>query len=321
VAFASDAIHPAVVYAGVVNDKEEGGVFQSVDGGVHWRQDSVGLNGRDVYSLASTQAGTLLAGTTHGIFRLQGETWVNTGQWLKNISHEKRPATKSAILSRDDSRLTSQPMVDSIVYSMVSDGNFSTFAGTSDGLLHSEDDGVAWTSMATLHMGEVRFFAVDRGVMLAAGLKRMSLSTNGGARWASLALPAALTQVSAVAVDGNLNLWVGGREGVFYSPDSGATWRPIHNLSTPQVDAIYFDRSGNRILLTTANSTMVFAVQLPDYTVRYWETGWKLRFARPMGTHLLAATLYDGVVIQPKMVDSEFGKELPGTGKASGGSR
>jgi hypothetical protein len=152
----------------------------------------------------------------------------------------------------------------------------------------------------------------------------MSLSTNGGARWESLALPAALTQISAVAVDGDMNLWVGGREGVFFSSDSGANWRRIRNLETPQVDAIYFDRPYNRILMTTANSTMVFAVQLPDHTVRYWETGWKLRFARPMGTHLLAATLYDGVVIQPRMVDSEFGKDSSGTaktGSAGGGSR
>jgi hypothetical protein len=108
-------------------------------------------------------------------------------------------------------------------------------------------------------------------------------------------------------------LWVGGREGVFYSADNGATWRSIHNLETPQVDGIFYDRPGNRILLTTGNSTMVFAVQLPDHTIRYWDTGWKLRFARPVGTHLVAATLYDGVVIQPKMVDSDFGKELPGT--------
>jgi hypothetical protein len=113
---------------------------------------------------------------------------------------------------------------------------------------------------------------------------------------------------------------VGGREGVFYSPDNGATWRPIHNLEIPQVDGIYFDRPSNRILLTTANSTMVFAVQLPDHTVRYWETGWRLRFARPMGTHLLAATLYDGVVIQPKMVDSEFGKQFSGTAPKAGGA-
>ena len=319
VALAADPIHPAVVYAGVVNDKEEGGVFQSVDGGAHWRQDSVGLDGRDVYSLASTPAGTLLAGTTHGIFRLQGELWVNTGQWLKNVSHEKRQAAEPVAPSRDDRGSVHQPMIDSIVYSLVSDGNFATYAGTSDGLVRSENDGIAWTPISTLRMGEVRFFAEEKGVMLAAGLKRMSLSTNGGTRWVPLALPAALTQISAVAVDGDRSLWVGGREGVFYSPDNGASWRPIHNLEIPQVDAIYFDRPSNRILLTTANSTMVFAVQLPDHTVRYWETGWRLRFARPMGTHLLAATLYDGVVIQPKMVDSEFGKQFSGTTtKASG---
>ena len=319
VALAADPIHPAVVYAGMVNDKEEGGVFQSVDGGAHWRQDSVGLDGRDVYSLASTPAGTLLAGTTHGIFRLQGELWVNTGQWLKNVSHEKRQAAEPVAPSRDDRGSVHQPMIDSIVYSLVSDGNFATYAGTSDGLVRSENDGIAWTPISTLRMGEVRFFAEEKGVMLAAGLKRMSLSTNGGTRWVPLALPAALTQISAVAVDGDRSLWVGGREGVFYSPDNGASWRPIHNLEIPQVDAIYFDRPSNRILLTTANSTMVFAVQLPDHTVRYWETGWRLRFARPMGTHLLAATLYDGVVIQPKMVDSEFGKQFSGTTtKASG---
>jgi photosystem II stability/assembly factor-like uncharacterized protein len=313
VAYAADPIHTAVVYAGVVNDKEDGGVFRSVDGGAHWQQDSAGLNGRDVYSLVSTPAGTLLAGTTHGIFRLQGDVWVSAGQLLKSASHERRPAAKSAAPSHGDSRVAPSPMVDSIIYSLVSDGNFSTFAGTSDGLLHSENDGVAWSPSTTLHMGEVRFFAVDRGVLLAAGLKRLSLSLNGGVRWTPVAMPATLTQISAVAVDGDRNLWVGGPQGVFYSADNGVSWLPIHNLATPQVDGIYFDRSSNRILLTTANSTMVFAVQLPDHTVRYWDTGWRLRFARPVGTHLVAATLYDGVVIQPKMVDSEFSNELPGT--------
>ncbi len=318
VAYAADPVHPAVVYAGVVNDKEDGGVFQSVDGGAHWKQDSVGLNGRDVYSLGSTPAGTLLAGTTHGVFRLQGEVWVNTGQWLKNMPRGKRSSTESAASSREDSRLTGQPMIDSIIYSLVSDESYATFAGTSDGLMRSEDNGIAWSPMSTLHMGEVRFFAVEKGVLLAAGLKRMSLSTNGGAKWVPIALPAKLTQISAVAVDGDRNLWVGGREGVFYSADSGISWRSIHNLETPQVDGIYFDRSGNRILLTTANSTMVFSVQLPDHAVRYWDTGWRLRFARPMGNHLLAGTLYDGVVIQPKMVDSGFIKDTASVASKGG---
>jgi hypothetical protein len=168
-------------------------------------------------------------------------------------------------------------------------------------------------------MGEVRFVAVEKNVLLAAGLKRMSLSVNGGAKWLPIALPAALTQVSAVALDGQKNLWVGGREGVFYSPDNGASWKLVHNLEIPQVDGIYFDRAGNRVLLTTSTSTMVFAVQLPDYAVRYWESGWKLRFARPMGDHLIAATLYDGIVIQPKMVDSSFGKAYASAGGGAAG--
>lgn len=320
VAYAADPNHPAIVYAGVVNGKEDGGVFQSIDGGVHWRQDSVGLHGLDVYSLGSTPAGTLLAGTTHGIFRLQGEIWVNTGQWLKNMPRGRRSSTESAARFEHESRLTGQPTMDSIIYSVDSDDSFATFAGTSDGLMRSEDDGIAWTPVSNLHMGEVRFFSEEKNVLLAAGLKRVSLSTNGGARWMPIALPATLTQISAVAVDGNRNLWLGGREGVFYSPDNGMSWRSVHNLETPDVDAIYFDRVGNRILLTTANSTMVFAVQLPDHTVRYWDTGWKLRFARPIGNHLLAATLYDGVVIQPRMVVSNFSNEGAGAGTKAGGA-
>ena len=44
---------------------------------------------------------------------------------------------------------------------------------------------------------------------------------------------------------------------------------------------------------------------LPNYAVTHWDTGWNLRFARPVGDHLLAATLYDGMIVQPKMVTSQ----------------
>jgi hypothetical protein len=38
--------------------------------------------------------------------------------------------------------------------------------------------------------------------------------------------------------------------------------------------------------------------------IKSWDTGWNLRFARPVGDHLVAATLFDGIVVQPRMVDS-----------------
>ena len=305
VAYAADPNHPAHLYAGVVNDKDAGGVFQSLDGGAQWRQQSVGLGGRDVYSLAATPAGTMLAGTTHGIFRFQDGLWTDSGLWLKNAGRGRKMLREIRV--QEKAAPAGQSTIDAVVYSLVPDGNFATYAGTSDGLLRSSNDGLAWSSVTSLEMGEVRFFALQRNVLLATGLKRIELSVDGGEKWTSVALPAELTQVAAVALDGQGTLWVGGREGVFYSTNHGASWMQVHNLLTPQVDGIYYDAGGDRMLLTTSVSPMIFAVHLPDHRVTYWDTGWKLRFARPVGDHLLGATLYDGIVVQPKMVDSSFG--------------
>ena len=38
--------------------------------------------------------------------------------------------------------------------------------------------------------------------------------------------------------------------------------------------------------------------------MQYWNTGWNLRLVRPVGDHLVGATLFDGIVVQPRMVDS-----------------
>ena len=318
VAYAADSAHPAIVYAGVVNDKQDGGVFQSTDGGAHWRQQSVGLAGRDVYSLAITPDDVLLAGTTHGIFRLQGEVWVDSGELLKSSTNGRRPSRVTGPHGMHG--LAGGPTIDAVVYALLPDDSYKTYAATSEGLLRSENDGVAWTPISSLPMSEVRYFAQQKNVLLAADLKRMEVSVDEGVKWSAIAIPSSLTQISAVAVDDQKNLWVGGREGVFYSGNNGANWKQIHDLDVPQVNGIYFDRTANRMLLTTAESTMIFAVQLPDQRVRYWDTGWKLRFARPVGDHLIGATLYDGVVVQPKMVDSSFGNGYAGSGsKADNG--
>src|SRR5215470_10925349 len=60
----------SVVYAGVLNDKEYGGVFVTRDRGQTWKQMSNGLDGRDVFVLRQTN-NALLAGTDHGIFTLR----------------------------------------------------------------------------------------------------------------------------------------------------------------------------------------------------------------------------------------------------------
>jgi photosystem II stability/assembly factor-like uncharacterized protein len=307
VAYAADPHNQALLSVGVVNDKEAGGVFQSQDGGITWHQQSVGLGGRDVYSLTTAPDGALLAGTTHGIFRLQDGLWGNTGNLLQASTHrssKEHPVRASA---------HSYQQVDSVVYAMVPDDDF-IYAGTSEGLLRSATAGTSWSPIATLQMTDTRFVAVQGKTLLVAGLKRIELSQDSGATWSTLALPPLLTQVSSLALDDQKNLWVGGREGVFVSSDRGHTWQQIHNLEIHQVDAIFFDAPNHRMLLTTSESPMIFSVTLPDHHVSYWDTGWKLRFARPVGDHLLGVTLYDGVVIQPKMVDSGFAPTHSNTG-------
>jgi photosystem II stability/assembly factor-like uncharacterized protein len=300
-AYAADPRNPALVYVGVVNDKETGGVFQSNDGGVHWKQQSAGLDGRDVFSLASTSNRTLLAGTTHGIFRLQDGMWSDSSVLQAASPEHKGPRTRLTVTHAPVGPIPTR--LDAIVYSLVPDGD-TVYAGTSQGLLRSGTDGQTWTPVHTLGLVEARFVANEKSTLFVADLKRIVLSLDGGEKWLPIAMPPELTQVSALAVDGLGELWVGGREGIFLSTDKGTSWKPLHDLSINQVDSIYFDPIANRVLLTTSTSPVVFSVRLPDLKVSYWDTGWKLRFARPVGDYILGSTLFDGIVVQPKMVDS-----------------
>jgi len=149
-------------------------------------------------------------------------------------------------------------------------------------------------------------------MIAAATLNTVMMTMDGGRRWRPIALPAPVTQLGAIAVDGAGGLWIGGREGVFYTEDTGATWHTMKSLSIHDVTNLFYDAPSQRILITANNrNTIVYAVHLPDKTVKYWNTGWSLRLARPVGDHLVGATLFDGIVVQPRMVAS---KEVSGYG-------
>ncbi|MFC6644702.1 hypothetical protein ACFQBQ_03665 [Granulicella cerasi] len=197
--------------------------------------------------------------------------------------------------------------MDEVIYALEPIGS-TVFAGTTRGIVRSEDDGASWSPVVTLAMPDARFLAGNPKMLLAATLKRMALSVDMGKTWDTVALPADLTQIGAVAVDELGNLWVGGREGVYYSTDLGENWKTLKNLFITQVDNIHFDALQHRILVTSSASPFAFSVTLPEYKVNYVETGWNLRFVRPVGDHLIGASLFDGMVVQPRMVNSKFGK-------------
>jgi ligand-binding sensor domain-containing protein len=146
--------------------------------------------------------------------------------------------------------------------------------------------------------------AAQKNIVMTANLRRIAVSVDKGKSWESMAMPEPLTQISAIAVDEMGNLWVGGREGLLVSVDHGATWKTLHNLYVTQVTGLYFDGAGHRVLVTASSNTVAFSAHLPDFKVNVWDSGWDLRFVRPVGDHMVGATMYDGIVVQPVMVDT-----------------
>jgi photosystem II stability/assembly factor-like uncharacterized protein len=223
---------------------------------------------------------------------------------------KRKPVAKPAAKKKEEVKEVkkAEPTVlDAVVYALAPVDD-AVFAGTSLGLMKSGDAGKTWQKVEEIAIPDTRFLGVHGQTIFAGTLKRLAVSKDAGATWETVALPGDLTQIGSVAVDEMGHLWVGGREGVYLSNDNGASWKTLRNLFLTQVDSIYSDPAEHRVLVTSSGSTFAFAVSVPEYTVKYWDTGWKLRFARPVGDHLIGATLFDGMVVQPRMVDSAFGK-------------
>lgn len=315
--FTQDPKDPARLYIGVVNDKELGGVFESRTGGTSWKQVSAGLDGRDIYSLGMTATGLPIAGTSHGIFLLKDGMWKRSPASLvpppaprkqpvrpvarKGAAKAVAPATVKAVIS---TRIPPGKTFDGSVFGIATTGD-KTYAATSQGLLSTSNDGAMWNLVAGMPATEWRFVVANKGVVAVANLTMIKLSTDGGQNWQTVTPPSELKMLEALAVDADGRVWTGGRQGAFYSADQGATWTMPKDLYARNINNMYFDETGSRILLTTGGrATEAFAVDLPAMKVRAWDTGWKLRLLRPIGDHFAAATMFDGMIVQPKMVDS-----------------
>jgi photosystem II stability/assembly factor-like uncharacterized protein len=322
--YVGDAAQPATIYVGVVNDKAWGGVFVSDNGGLSWSQKSAGLNGQDVFSLAQASDGTVLAGTGHGIYRLQGELWSRVTDVALSEHGGAEPAAEKVekmvtapakhagkarrVLAKKAAKKTTEAasarVFDANVNAIARVGD-TLYAATSEGLLRSVTAGQSWKLMAGPQKEDWSFVASAKSWVLTATLRSAALSSDGGERWAPVNLPETLTQLAAVGVDDSGGGGGGPRPGVFVSQDRGATWQSLKNLPIRDVNSLFYDEPSQRMLITAnSQNTIAFAVHLPDHAVRYWNTGWNLRLVRPVGDHLVGATLFDGIVVQPRMVDS-----------------
>ncbi len=300
-AILADNHDAGTIYVGVVNDKEQGGVFSSRDGGQHWLQKSAGLGGRDVFTLEQASNGALIAGTNRGMFMLEH----NASEWRpantilnEKVSYRtvKKGSKKVSVASKTATR--------SVLEAKVSDVEVTPkrwLAATSAGLFTSANDGKTWTGGPVMGKNDFVSVGANGELIVAATHTNVVFSNDGGSAWQQAALPNYLTSIRSVTVTPDAQILVASREGAFRSSDSGATWEHMMNgLPDKNISSISYDGKGKRVLATSNATGVVFESHDGGRSWRRGpDSGYPLRRVSVVQGRFMAATPFDGVILQP----------------------
>lgn len=287
----ADQQDPNLLYAAVVNDRELGGVFVSRDAGEHWVQMSAGLDGRDIFVLKQLNNGSILAGTNKGIFALDRSSsqWVALGNTEeindRNARRQNNAESLSSMVKVNDIEITPKKWL----------------AATSAGLYSSSDEGKTWKkddALRRLYLVSVR----ARGHVIAvAGPRKLLISIDDGNTWkTSHRLPRYVNGIQNLTVTPDEQIIIATREGAFRSRNLGVRWTRIYRgLPSKHINWITYDRSHQRLLTTTADSTAVYESQDGGSTWHLQsDTGYLLRTISVVRGRLLATTRFDGLIQQ-----------------------
>jgi photosystem II stability/assembly factor-like uncharacterized protein len=321
-----DNRNPKRIFSGVVNDKAYGGVFVSNDSGAQWKQVADGLGGRDVFALAESTDGTLLAGTNSGIFALEPDASAWQSRNLITFGAAK-PATEMASKTaasakkRASAKLTAQAKpqkdkphlkddfdaIDGRVFALDLSGN-TWLASTSGGIYVSKDKGATWQGGPVMGVAGYLSVAAQGSLMAAARPDAVVISQDAGENWWPVSIPVALTRIHCIAFSTDGTLWIGGREGVYFSRDKGKSWMWVHRLPLVDIDDLHFDAPSGKVLVSSRGNDFVYAVDATTLDWKWWQTGFKLSAIRAASGRLLAASLEDGVLLQPRADGAEVGQ-------------
>ncbi|MGD0683270.1 MAG: transcriptional regulator, partial [Terracidiphilus sp.] len=306
--------HPAHLFAGVVNDKGFGGAFVSVDGGAHWTQIAEGLEGRDVFALAESAEGTIVAGTNHGIFALESNEEKPTAFHWVSRSTIQNTLMKASTETHYGKRVNIEKQVkdtrremDGRVRALDLSGE-AWLAATPGGVYTSRDKGESWQGGPVMGVGDYLSVAAHGAQLTAARKDGVVLSTDGGESWRPMGIPAMLTRIHAIVFSSDGTLWLGAREGVYFTHDLGKTWMWVHRFPLSDVDALFYDAHLNRILVSSRLSDQVYSINPKTLEWKWAQTGYKIALVRAAGERLLAASLFDGVLMEPLTAAPETGQ-------------
>lgn len=302
----ADRNDSSTVYAGLINDKEFGGVFVSRDSGGTWQQVSNGLGGRDVFTLRQAENGKVVAGTNSGIFLYDPRAmfWqgVNTAVFERTITTAKKVRGKKGKITTVPETTTRTEVRE--LKARVNEIEIASgiwYAATSTGLFTTSDEGRRWRSLPI--EGETEIVSVGVGhnaegrIVAAAAPSRLHISLDGGSTWYPAKLPNFIAPITGTTIDGNGAIWITTRVGAFRSSDAGDTWRH-ESAPTGNLVHVAYDPDGPRMLGIDRKGAVFQATPSDPRWKRIGEAGWMLRGLSASRGNLFAATAFDGVVAQ-----------------------
>jgi photosystem II stability/assembly factor-like uncharacterized protein len=309
----ADANDSNTIYVGVVNDREQGGVFASHDGGQHWTQKSAGLDGRDVFTLKQAASGELIAGTNRGMFVSNH----NASDWtpINQVVEEK--TTYRTVKGH---KVNSKIVTKSVLTAKVSDLDITPkhwLAATSAGLFMSSNNGKTWTGGTVLGKADMVSVQANGDFIAVATHNGVLVSTDDGKTWQeSNGLSQYVSFIRTVTVTPDNQILVASREGAFRSPNAGGGWEHMENgLPDKNISSITYDSTGNRLLATSTETGVVFeSADSGQSWHRGPDTGYPLRRVSVVHGRFFAATPFDGVVEQP---ENENRSASVGTGSST----
>jgi photosystem II stability/assembly factor-like uncharacterized protein len=286
------------LYAGLINDKEFGGVFVSHDAGAHWQQMSSGLEERDVFALRQTEGGTLVAGTNRGIFAWGSEEYrwlpINTiltekKEPVHTASHLKRAAFRTIVArSEFESRVTDVDVSGPVWY-----------AATPKGLFSSTDEGKVWHGGPVAGQSDFLAVQVRKQTIAAASHSGVAISLDSGATWFAANLPAYITDIFGLTLGPENTIWLASRQGVFRSGDNGDSWEHVlSGLPAMNVTSIAYDQETRRLFATALTSSAIYISNDAGYHWARNDAHMPLRGAVSQHGRLFVTTSYDGILAE-----------------------
>jgi len=291
------------LYAGVLNDKEFGGVFTSSDGGSNWEQMSTGLNGRDIFTLQQTSSGALVAGTNSGVLTFHP---ANDMAWA--LRDRVTNMVETPVKGAGKSKRTIKRQVTSRLTARVNDvfiGHDGWYAATSAGIFITNNEGRVWHGGPVLKHSDFISVAASPEVVIAATRRAVVVSHDRGQTWQTSTLPPEVSMLANVTAAPGNRLYLAAREGAYRSEDGGRSWERLTRLPVNLLASIYYDEESQRLMTSSQTSTHLF--QSTDFgkTWKRAETGWLLRRVHASRGRLLGTTAFDGIVAHAESVTTQ----------------